>query len=152
MKVYAFIQSGKVYEIINPVVYDTEVPDWVEGDPARIGKEIPIEERFPSGFIENLVNITNMNSVPAVGWSYNSSNGTFSAPISDLPPVSKQEMEELRLLAYAHPITGVDRHFIEAMSLQAEGFTASSVEVKEAKAKGLARKLEIQALYPYPVE
>lgn len=68
------------------------------------------------------------------------------------PKLSKDQIENLRLVEYANPITGIDRHFAEVLSLQAEGFAASSTEVKEAKAKGLARKAEIQALYPYPVE
>lgn len=68
------------------------------------------------------------------------------------PIMSQTEVEIQRLNAYSHPVTGSDRYFSESLALQAEGFAASSLEVKEAKAKGLARKTEIQALYPYPVE
>lgn len=58
--------------------------------------------------------------------------------------------ERQRLIAYADPIYGSDRYFAEALALQADGYTASSVEVKELKQKGLARKEEIKLAYPKP--
>lgn len=85
-----------------------------------------------------------------VGYLYENSN--FKSPVEQTQTLSKEEIEEMRLIAYANPVTGIDRYFAEVLSLQAEGFTATSPEVKEAKAKGLSRKSEIQALYPYPVE
>lgn len=68
------------------------------------------------------------------------------------PVLTREEVEQLRLRAYADPITGSDRYFAEALSLQAEGFGATSAEVKEARAKGTARKAEIQSTYPWPAE
>jgi len=62
---------------------------------------------------------------------------------------SNEEIEISRLMEYSNPVTGSDRYFSEATALQAEGFTATSAEVKKAKSAGLARKLEIKALYPY---
>ena len=56
--------------------------------------------------------------------------------------------ERQRLIAYADPVNGSDRYFAEALALQAEGFAASSAEVKELKQKGLARKEEIKLTYP----
>lgn len=152
MKYYARIDSGVFVELIEPKAYDAESPDWKEGDVSRIGNEIPVEARYPEDFIKTFVDVTDVNPLPSVGWNYDAVKG-FTAPVEVSPSFpSKQEIEELRLIAYAHPITGIDRHFAEVLSLQAEGFAASSTEVKEAKAKGLARKLEIQTLYPYPVE
>lgn len=79
-------------------------------------------------------------------------DGVFSDIVKVVPVLSKDAVESLRLTAYANPITGSDRYFSESLALQAEGFATTSIEVKEAKAKGLARKLEIQTLYPYPAE
>lgn len=79
-------------------------------------------------------------------------NGSFITPTIETVVADKSFIEAQRLIAYANPVTGSDRYFAEVLSLQAEGFAATSAEVKEAKAKGLARKLEIQALYPWPVE
>lgn len=152
MKSYCRIDAGVIVERIEPMVYDAESPNWREGEVSRIGQEIPIESRYPASFIESLVDITGVIPAPVEGWVYNSATKQFSAPVIVTAPVTKQEIEDLRLIAYAHPITGIDRHFAEVLSLQAEGFTATSAEVKEAKAKGLARKAEIQAVYPYPVE
>lgn len=64
--------------------------------------------------------------------------------------VEESVYEKQRLIAYADPLTGSDRYFAEALSLQADGYTASSVEVKELKLKGLARKEEIKLAYPKP--
>ena len=114
------------------------------------GVEYPIDQMFLPEFVASLIDLTNANMKPSVGFWYE--GGVFQPPIKeDLQP-TKEEIEKLRLIAYADPVTGIDRHFAEVLSLQAEGFAASSTEVKDAKARGLARKVEIQALYPYPVE
>ena len=85
-----------------------------------------------------------------VGQVYESSR--FSDVVASSPTLSKQDVEVLRRTAYADPVLGSDRYFSEVLSLQAEGFAASSVEVKDVKTRGLARKVEIQTLYPYPAE
>jgi hypothetical protein len=59
------------------------------------------------------------------------------------------EIEVLRLKAYADPVNGSDRYFAESISLQAEGFSASSLEVKTVKQKGVERKKEIKLQYPW---
>lgn len=69
--------------------------------------------------------------------------------VSKTSSISDSQIESLRLQAYADPVTGSDRYFSESMSLQVEGCAVTSVEVKAAKAKGLARKKEIQAQYPW---
>lgn len=71
---------------------------------------------------------------------------SFTAPVP--APSQTLSTEILRLKAYSDPVYGSDRYFSEAAALQAEGFSATSVEVKEVKSKGLARKSEIKTLYP----
>ena len=80
------------------------------------------------------------------------SEGVFTDTVEKPQPLTKEELESLRLLAYANPVSGCDRYFSEVMSLQAEGYDITSLEVKEVRDKGLSRKAEIQALYPYPSE
>jgi len=71
----------------------------------------------------------------------------------DTPPVfTKEQMEENRLRLYADPINGSDRYFSEATSLIAAGFKSESPEVQEVYTKGIARKREIQVMFPYPEE
>lgn len=119
-----------------------------------------IEEGVVKELLETDQDISTMFH-PSVVWieagetvqcGYVYSGEVFSKPIPEIKILTKEETENLRLVAYANPILGCDRYFAEVMSLQAEGFAATSTEVKDAKAKGLSRKLEIQALYPYPAE
>lgn len=63
-------------------------------------------------------------------------------------PLTREQIEALRLRAYANPLTGSDRHFAEAARLQAMG--AAQEEIDAAKAAGAARYAEIQAQYPWP--
>lgn len=129
MKTYVHIVEDKVFESLTT--------------------EFNISDIFPPSMI--WVEVTDLATKPEQDWTYDGVN--FAAPIVPESTVqTKEQVEELRLTAYANPITGCDRYFAEVMSLQAEGFAASSVEVKDTKAKGLARKAEIQALYPWPTE
>lgn len=66
----------------------------------------------------------------------------------ELAPLTRNEIEALRLLAYADPITGSDRYFAEAARVQATGETEEEVDV--ARCAGAARSAEIQARYPWP--
>lgn len=63
-------------------------------------------------------------------------------------PLTKDQVEALRLQAYAHPVTGSDRHFAEAVRLQA--MAAPQGDIDAAKAAGVARYDAIQAEYPWP--
>lgn len=67
-------------------------------------------------------------------------------PVHD--PLTHDEVERLRLTAYADPVTGSDRYFAEAVRLQAMGGTQADIDT--AKSAGAARYAEIQALYPWP--
>lgn len=63
-------------------------------------------------------------------------------------PLTREQIEALRLLAYADPLTGSDRYFAEATRLQVMG--ADQAEIDAAKTAGTARYAEIQAEYPWP--
>ncbi len=68
------------------------------------------------------------------------------------PPVkarSREQVEALRLAAYANPLTGSDRFFAEA---QREGLLGRAEVAEAAKLAGLQRFAEIQASYPWPAE
>lgn len=69
----------------------------------------------------------------------------------DQPEVESQEewerkdMERRRLKAYADPETGSDRHFAEAVRLEAQGRMS---EAASARAAGLSRYQEIKTAFP----
>jgi len=79
MKTYAWVDGGIVAEVILPQAYDDEHPDREESDPSRIGQEIPIELRRPAEIVANCHDITDMDPMPAYGWTY--VNGVFAAPV-----------------------------------------------------------------------
>lgn len=82
------------------------------------------------------------------GWSCDGQD--FAAPVI-LPtePLTYEQVEALRLRAYADPITGSDRYFAEA---QRETLLGNAAAADAAKALGMARFAEIQAEYPWPAE
>lgn len=61
-------------------------------------------------------------------------------------PLTKEQIEALRLRAYSCPLTGSDRHFSEAARLEAVG---DQVKASAARATGIARYNEIKAIYPW---
>ena len=63
-------------------------------------------------------------------------------------PLTREQIEVLRLQAYADKITGSDRYFAEAARLQAMG--AAQEEIDAANAAGAKRYAEIQGEYPWP--
>jgi hypothetical protein len=62
-------------------------------------------------------------------------------------PLTREQLEALRLRAYADPLTGSDRYFAEA---QRESLLGNAEVADAAKALGMARFAEIQAEYPWP--
>ena len=60
-------------------------------------------------------------------------------------PVTREEVEALRLRAYADPLTGSDRYFAEAQRMQV--MSEDGWEV--VRAAGVARFEAIQSLYPW---
>lgn len=65
-----------------------------------------------------------------------------------IPSLTREQIEALRLRAYADPLTGSDRYFAEASRLQAMG--AAQEEIDAANAAGAKRYAEIQGEYPWP--
>ncbi|MGP5893650.1 hypothetical protein ACTXY8_22690 [Pseudomonas aeruginosa] len=65
-----------------------------------------------------------------------------------IPSLTREQIEALRLRAYADPLTGSDRYFVEASRLQEIG--AAQEEIDVAKAAGANRYAEIQNAYPWP--
>lgn len=65
-----------------------------------------------------------------------------------IPSLTREQIEALRLRAYADPLTGSDRYFVEASRLQAVG--AAQEEIDAANAAGAKRYAEIQGEYPWP--
>lgn len=61
----------------------------------------------------------------------------------------ERQIELKRQIAYANPVNGSDRHFAEAVRLDAMGDTAGA---EAARAAGLARYDEIRTMYPWPEE
>jgi len=61
-------------------------------------------------------------------------------------PLTSEQIEALRLRAYADPLFGSDRYFAEAARMQAVGENGWEA----VRTKGVARFAEIQAEYPWP--
>lgn len=59
---------------------------------------------------------------------------------------ASKEIEARRRRAYSDPDTGSDRYFAEASKLSAMGDDAGA---EMARAKGVARAMEIKSEYPY---
>lgn len=114
-------------------------------------KVIDVVDSDPAGCFHpdiGIVEISNGDDV-GIGDTYLNNSFIKENPISHQ---SREDIESLRLLAYANPVSGSDRYFVEAISLQEEGFSFESDEVRNVKTKGFQRKLEIQQQYPWPVE
>lgn len=84
-----------------------------------------------------------------------SGSGWVFDPVLDLElkEVERQEkisqVENSRLTAYAHPVTGSDRYFSEVSRLQLMG--APAEEVESVRVAGITRYLQIQKEFPWPV-
>lgn len=87
MKTWAYVNNGFLQEIIDPMTYSDEHPDWVDGQPTRTGMEIPIEERRTMEFIAACVDITGLDPQPQPGWVF--SDGVFSEPVPYVPTAAE---------------------------------------------------------------
>lgn len=65
-----------------------------------------------------------------------------------LVPLSRDQVEQMRLTAYADPISGSDRYFAEAARLAAMGGAAEEIEA--IRTAGAGRYAEIQEAFPWP--
>lgn len=63
-------------------------------------------------------------------------------------PLTVEQIEALRLGAYADPVSGSDRYFSEVARLQAMGGAADDIEA--ARTAGTDRYEAIKAQYPWP--
>ncbi len=61
-------------------------------------------------------------------------------------PPTREQVEALRLAAYADPVAGSDRYFTEAARMNAIGEAGADAVI----AAGVVRYEEIQAEYPWP--
>ena len=75
-------------------------------------------------------------------------NEYFSTEPVTIDEPSRHNIERLRLIAYADPITGSDRYFAEAARLMAIG--GASADIDAATEAGITRAAEIAAMYPWP--
>lgn len=95
------------------------------------------------------------------GWDQNPPAGAIEVPTapadarqgwdgSEWLPVAvdyaRQDVEAMRLTAYAHPVNGSDRYFSESARMQAMGESGW----EDVRAVGVARYTEIQKQYPWP--
>lgn len=69
-----------------------------------------------------------------------------SQPVLPDPIPTREQVEAMRLTAYANAVTGSDRYFAEAARMQA----MSESGWEEVRAAGVARYQAIQAEYPWP--
>lgn len=74
-------------------------------------------------------------------------SGRFQLRDPDPIVLTREEVEALRLKAYANIITGSDRYFSEAQRMEAMG----EVGWLEVRKKAIARFVEIQLSYPWPL-
>lgn len=66
-------------------------------------------------------------------------------PVVDLPPPTREEVEALRLRAYADPLIGSDRYFAEAQRMQVMNESGWET-IRDA---GVKRFEDIQAQFPW---
>jgi hypothetical protein len=71
MRIYALIENGAVYEIIQP---------WTDNG---VPVDLPIEERYPPEVVAKMVEITDMDPMPQERWTYE--DGVFAAPVVNQP-------------------------------------------------------------------
>ncbi|MFJ2712179.1 hypothetical protein ACIOZM_15000 [Pseudomonas sp. NPDC087346] len=82
----------------------------------------------------------------ALRWVVNNSLSTSPPLLPEVPPTTKEEVEAVRLRAYAEPLTGSDRYFAEAQRMQLMGEDGWEA----IRAEGVVRFKAIQAEFPWP--
>lgn len=73
------------------------------------------------------------------------SKGVFSEYVEPKPSYTDEQIEAMRLRAYADPFTGSDRYFAEASRMKAMGEEGW----ESVRNQGVVRYQEIQAEYPW---
>ncbi|WP_040269165.1 hypothetical protein [Pseudomonas rhodesiae] len=79
-------------------------------------------------------------------WSIDADGKIIKQLLPTAPPQTREDVERLRLAAYAEPVVGSDRYFAEANRMQVMGEEGWET-VRDA---GIARFNEIQTRYPWP--
>lgn len=74
MRFYARVVNGRVFETIDPF-FNNE------------GQYVPIEERFVPSFVEELIDITDIEPMPAQGWAF---DGINFYPYVEPPPTAEE--------------------------------------------------------------
>lgn len=113
---------------------------------ARIDNGIVAEitDTDPDGRFHPDINWHACDDSVEVGYKHD--DGKFM-PAEDTPSeLTREQVEALRLAAYADPVTGSDRYFAEAARMTAMGEAGADAVI----AAGVARYEEIQAEYPWP--
>lgn len=100
---------------------------------------------IPKGAIEISEDLsTRILQQPDSIWRIDGAGAIAATDPESIPP-TREQIEALRLRAYADPLTGSDRYFSEAQRMQAMGEQGW----KEVRAAGVSRFDAIQTLYPW---
>lgn len=112
---------------------------------ARIegGKVAELASEDPSGRFHHSLVWLECDKDVMVGWIFDGLK--FAKPINDAD-LTREQVEHNRLIAYADPVTGSDRLFMEAQRMMIMSDTGWEV-VRDLAA---ARYLEIQSENPWP--
>ena len=151
MKTYARVQRGLVVEIIAPMAYDAEAPDWNDGDLSRIGQDIPIELRYTPDLVAMMFDISEISPPPQFGWTFDGT--TFAAPEPYQPSPDELKASALAqrdaLLAAANQATaGMSDAYIIGL-LNADDTATFKAYAAYKLALG---KIDTQAGYPQTIK
>ncbi|WP_350649529.1 tail fiber assembly protein [Pseudomonas sp. HY13-MNA-CIBAN-0226] len=99
MRIYARVEHGAYVECITPVTYTADLEVVHAGAESRIGKEVPIVERFTPEMVSTLVDITDLNPAPKIGWLYDGEHFAVQVPFEESPEeilaANKLQMDKL---------------------------------------------------------
>ena len=114
MRTYAYIEDGKVSQLVLPYVN----PE---------GLEVPIEERFTPEVVSQMVDITDLDPWPEPGWTYDGS--VFAAPVPYQPTpadilLQNQRAQEYFLSQASQAMTPI------LLELQLEGTDEATVRAR----------------------
>ncbi len=85
MKTYAVIADGLAFNIIPPFINDE-------------GEEVPIEQIYSPDFRLTMVDITGLDPMPQIGWTFDGVN--FAAPVEHVPTPEEIMGANLNTQAY----------------------------------------------------
>lgn len=113
---------------------------------------LPINARVPDPLPENTFLVDEDLWLKTIHendgqWVREKDGGIVKIPFPD-SPLTRDEIEALRIRSYANPITGSDRLFSESTRMQIMGEDGH----EEVKDRAIARFEEIQSQYPWPAK